>query len=213
METNCSNSQENQWIEMARSGDLDAFNQLILSHQDLAFRLASGILVDDASAADAVQAAFISAYHGIRNFRGQSFRGWLLRIVRNACIDELRRRKRHVLVPLEPQKSDGEEVESVKWLVDPGPSPEEWVMQQETRETIEDCLRALPDEMREVTILVDVEGLDYREAAEVLNIPLGTIKSRMARARARLQVALRAQRNELDWTNPIRSTAHAGAYI
>ncbi len=209
METNWTDSQENQWIEQALAGDMDAFNQLILAYQDMAFRLAVGILEDDASAADAVQVAFLSAYHGLKNFRSQTFRGWLLRIVRNACIDELRRRKRHPMLPLEPQQEDGEEMESARWLVDPGLSPEETVMQRETRARIDRCLRNLPDEMREVILLVDVEGLDYGEAAEALNVPLGTVKSRVARARARLQQMLRAQMREYSQPNTIRSSVMA----
>jgi RNA polymerase sigma-70 factor, ECF subfamily len=196
METNWTNSQENQWIEKAVAGDVDAFNQLILTYQDMAFRLAVRILEDDASAADAVQVAFLSAYHGLKNFRSQTFRGWLLRIVRNACIDELRRRRRHPLLALEPYTEEGEEMESARWLVDPGLSPEEWVMQRETRARIDRCLRNLPEEMREVILLVDVEGLDYVEAAEALNVPLGTVKSRVARARARLQIALHEYKKE-----------------
>jgi len=198
MEANSTSYQEDRWIELARAGDLDAFNQLIITYQDIAFRLAAGILEDDASASDALQTAFISAYRGIGSFRSQSFRGWLLCIVRNACLDELRRRKRHTLLPLEPENEDGEEVESARWLVDPGLSPEECVMQMEIRKRIEQCLRLLPEEMREVVVLIDVEGLDYGEAAEALKVPIGTIKSRIARARARLQIALSEYKKEPD---------------
>src|SRR5512138_1103328 len=95
--------QENQWIDMARKENLPAFNQLVLTYQDVLFRVALWMLNDEEGAADAVQAALLTAYQEISQFRNDTFRGWLLKMVRNACMDEFRRRKRHPEPPLEPQ--------------------------------------------------------------------------------------------------------------
>jgi RNA polymerase sigma-70 factor (ECF subfamily) len=116
----------------AQKGDLDAFNQLIFAYQELAFNIAYRILSDEASADDATQTAVISAYKNLKSFRGGSFRAWLMRIVKNACYDELRRLKRHPQVALEPVSSeDGDEIESPKWIEDDSPTPEDAVEMRE----------------------------------------------------------------------------------
>ena len=100
---------------MARAGDLPAFNQLVLSHQDAAFRIAKWMVNDEASAEDIVQTVFLAAYRRIGSFRSNNFRAWLLRMVHNACIDELRRRKRHPCLTLEPQDADNWTMEMAEW--------------------------------------------------------------------------------------------------
>lgn len=182
---------ENLWIAMARAGDLPAFNQLVLAHQDAAFRVARWIVQDDACAEDIVQTVFLTAYRRIGSFRGGKFRPWLLTMVRNACIDELRRRKRQPCLTLALQECDGESVKTAQWPIDAQQTPEETLIQHETWEWIEQCLRRLPEPMREAVILIDIEGLDYGEAANTLGIPLGTLKSRLGRARARMRGILR----------------------
>jgi len=183
--------QENKWIDMARAGDLPAFNQLVLSYQDAAFRFAKWMVSDDACAEDIVQTVCLAAYRGIASFRSNNFHAWLLRMIRNACIDELRRRKRHPCLALEPQDVDGEDVIMAQWPNDARQSPEETLIQHETWEWIEQCLRRLPEPMREVVILIDIESLNYAEAANTLGIPLGTVKSRLGRARTRMIDILR----------------------
>ncbi len=177
-------------IQDAQQGDLNAFNQLVLTYQDLAFNVAYRVMADAASADDATQDAFIAAYRKLDTYRGGSFKAWLLRIVTNACYDELRRRKRRPAVPLEPENSDGDVLESPQWLADDAPSPENQAEQQELELAIQHCLNALDDKFRTVVVLVDVEGLDYEVTAQALNSPLGTIKSRLARARQKLQECL-----------------------
>ena len=177
-------------IQAAQDGDLDSFNRLVLTYQDLVYSQAYRMTGDNAAASDTTQEAFISAFHHIRSFRGGSFRAWLLRIVTNACYDELRRRKRRPTVPLEPQDDAGEEIESPRWMEDPGETPEAHMDRAELNNAIQHCLEALPDEFRSAVILVDVQGLDYEEASNVLGKPLGTIKSRLARARLRLRDCL-----------------------
>ena len=125
-----------------------------------------------------------------RLIRGGSFKAWLLRIVTNACYDELRRRKRRPTTPLEPSNEYNEEIETPQWIADPGESPEELATRLELGETIQHCLDTLSIDFRTVIVLVDIQGMDYAEAAQVVGKPLGTIKSRLARARNGLRVCL-----------------------
>ena len=178
-------------IESAKHGDLDAFNRLVLAYQDLLYNQAYRMMGEHASADDATQDAFISAYRKLRSYRGGSFRAWLLRIVTNNCYDELRRRKRKPVTSLEPLNQDDEEIESPGWLADPSESPEDASARGELREAIHHCLEELPPDFRAVVVLVDIQGLDYAETAQVIGRPLGTVKSRLARARTRMQDCLR----------------------
>ena len=107
----------------------------------------------------------------------------MLRIVTNACYDELRRRKRRPTTPLEPTDQYNEEIESPYWIADPGESPEDTAARAELAEAIQHCLNQLSPDFRTVVVLVDVQGMDYAEAAEVVGKPLGTVKSRLSRAR------------------------------
>lgn len=177
-------------IHAAQKGELDAFNRLVLAYQDIVYNQALRMLDDEDAAADAAQDAFISAYRHIQDYRGGSFRAWLLRIVTNACYDFLRRRQRRPTISLEPLDDAGEEIESPHWLADNSNLPEEQAEQQELASAISNCLQGLPDEFRAAVILVDVQGLDYSEAAQSLGKPVGTIKSRLARARLRLRDCL-----------------------
>jgi len=177
-------------IRHAKKGDLTAFNKLVLQYQDMLYNTAYRILGDPALAADATQEAFISAFNKLKSYRGGSFKAWLLRIVTNACYNELRRQKRRPTTDLEPVTSDGEEIESPRWLADPSASPEEQLETAELDRAIQDCIEALPPDFRAVVVLTDIQGLDYKEAASALKKPLGTIKSRLARARLRLRDCL-----------------------
>jgi len=183
---------EVKMVAYALEGDLDAFNRLVLAYQDLAYNVAFRVTGERTSAEDAVQDAFISAYRKLKTFRGGSFKAWLLRIVTNACLDELRRQKRRPVVALQPPGiNDDEEIESPSWLEDPGESPEEAILREELSTAIQHCLDGLDDDFRVVVVLVDIQGMDYAEAAEAADTKLGTIKSRLARARAKLQECLR----------------------
>jgi RNA polymerase sigma-70 factor (ECF subfamily) len=177
-------------IQAAKTGDLDSFNRLVLVYQDMVYSHAYRIIGEEESADDATQTTFISAYNHINSFRGGSFKAWLLRIVTNACYDELRRRKRRPTVPLEPLDDTGEEVESAHWMVDPGDQPEDQIQRVELQRAIQHCLDRLPDEFRTTVVLVDIQGLDYFETSQAIGKPIGTIKSRLARARLRLRDCL-----------------------
>lgn len=178
-------------IQTAQNGDLDSFNTLILHYQDRVFNTALRILGDEDLAADAAQEAFISAFRSINSFRGGSFKAWLMRTVTNACYDELRRQKRRPTTPLEPDTNDGEEMDSPRWLADPSMTPAEKSEADELEHAIQHCLEALPTEFRTVVVMADLQGLDYTEVATAVSVPLGTIKSRLARARLRLRECLR----------------------
>jgi RNA polymerase sigma-70 factor (ECF subfamily) len=181
---------EQALIYAARQGDLDSFNRLVLAYQDIVYNQAYRVLGESQAADDAAQEAFISAYNHLHSYRGGSFRAWLLRIVTNSSYDELRRRKRRPTSPLEPIDDSGEEVESPHWIADPGEQPEDTVARAELSRAIQRCINELPPEFRSVVSLVDVQGMDYTEVAVVIGKPLGTVKSRLARARGRLRDCL-----------------------
>jgi len=181
----------------AQHGDLDSFNRLVLAYQDILYNTALRILGDDDLAADATQEAFISAFRSLNSYRGGSFKAWLMRTVTNACYDELRRQKRRPSVPLEPANDDDEEMESPRWLADSSMLPEEKLEAAELEHAIQHCLEALPVDFRTVVVLADIQGLDYSEVASSARVPLGTIKSRLARARLRLRECLQGFRELL----------------
>jgi RNA polymerase sigma-70 factor (ECF subfamily) len=181
---------EQALISDAQRGNLDAFNTLILHYQDSVFNTALRILGDDDLAADATQEAFVSAFKSISSFRGGSFKAWLMRTVTNACYDELRRQKRRPTTQLEPDTDDGEEMDSPRWLADPNMSPEQRIEADELEHALQHCLNNLPLEFKTVVVMADIQGMDYTEVAVAVHVPLGTIKSRLARARLRLRECL-----------------------
>lgn len=182
---------ETALIQAAQRGDLDSFNTLILRYQDMVFNTALRILGDEDAAQDAAQEAFISAFQSVASFRGGSFKAWIMRTVTNACYDELRRRKRRPAVRLESETSDGEEMDSPKWLADSSMTPEQRAEADELEHALQHCLDMLPADFRSVVVLADIQGMDYTEVATAVRVPLGTVKSRLARARLRLRECLR----------------------
>ncbi|MEW5988551.1 MAG: sigma-70 family RNA polymerase sigma factor [Chloroflexota bacterium] len=174
-------------IEQAQKGNVGAFNALVLRFQDAVYNVAYRIMGEPDAAADVTQDTFITAYHSLPTFRGGHFKAWLLRIATNACYDELRRRKRR------PQSSLDElteESESSFLLNDHTAGPEELQQQAELVQAIERCLGQLPDDQRVAAVLCDVEGYDYEEIARITSVSMGTVKSRLSRARARLRDCL-----------------------
>jgi RNA polymerase sigma-70 factor (ECF subfamily) len=193
-----------QWlVSDAQQGDLDAFNQLVLKYQDILYNHARWLVRDAGLAADLTQDAFIIAYRRLDGFRGGSFRAWLLRILNNTCIDELRRQKRRPTLRLEPADADGDEFESPTWIAGRSPSVEAQVEQLELRRTLHNAVQSLPVEFREAVLLIDVLEFDYREAAQTMGVPLGTVKSRVARARRRLQEQLALGGEPWEVENPV----------
>ena len=177
-------------IKQALQGDLQAFNAIVLDFQSLVYNQAYRLMGEYDAAEDATQEAFISVFQKLHTYRGGSFKSWLLRIVSNACYDEFRRRKRKPVTALKPEDQDGVELESPSWLEDHSEKPEEFVSRKELSRAIQICLDRLDFEFRSVVVLVDIQGMDYASAAEIAERPLGTIKSRLARARRSLQECL-----------------------
>jgi RNA polymerase sigma-70 factor (ECF subfamily) len=174
----------------SRADLVDMFNRLVLAHQDAAFSLAYYLLGDPDDADDAVQEAFIKAYRHFHLFRGNSFRSWLLAIIKNTCIDEIRRRKRRQIVSLSSGREDDERlVEESRFFAFPT-TPEQTYERYEEGQNIRKALSGLPPDQRTVVILVDIHGLQYEEAAEIMGVPLGTVKSRLSRARGQLMRTL-----------------------
>ena len=181
---------EEALVNLASNGDLDAFNQLVLHYQNLAYNHAYALLGDSDSAEDATQESFIKAFQALNRYRGGSFRSWLLKIVTNSAYDILRRSRRHPNQPLFPTDENGEEIESASWLVDSAASVQDAVEQNDLSMNIHKMLDELPQAYRTVLTLIDIHELDYVEAAEALKVPIGTVKSRLARARMQMKSKL-----------------------
>ncbi len=173
---------------------LEKYNQLVLEHQDAVFRQALWILGDEDAAADAAQETFLRAYRYLDRFNGGPFRPWVLKIATNYCLDQLRRWKRHATVSMEAHYENGEEIEVPSWLADPGLPVEKQVEVSELQARVQQAINRLPQNYRTAVILVDIQAMDYQEAASALGIHLGTFKSRLCRARSQLQKWLEADR-------------------
>lgn len=187
----CADNDEDALIRSAMHGDLEAFNRLVLAYKDRIYNQAYRLLGDSLAADDAAQETFIAAYQALPGYRGGSYRGWLSRIVTNKCLDELRGRKSRPTTSFDLYDAWGEEIESPAWCADPGETPEERLLRSELVKLLERCLERLSSEQRTTIVLVDVLGMDYAEVGEAMSCPLGTVKSRLARARAQMRRVLR----------------------
>ena len=188
---------ETTLIEAAQRGNMDAFNELVLKYQDMMYRISLRTVNDESAAQDATQNAMIQAFRNINSFRGGSFRSWLARVTVNASYDEMRRWRRQPSVSLEQVNDEGEEIESLPWMIDLSDGPEDQFNSFELRGALQACVKSLIPDYRLVVVLVDVEGMSYEEAARIANIPVGTVKSRLARARMQLRKTLQSYQNLL----------------
>jgi RNA polymerase sigma factor (sigma-70 family) len=184
---------EGALIAAAQKGDLDAFNQLVLDYQQLAYNLAYRILGNQDHAMDATQDAFLRGYRALYQFRGGSFKVWLLRIVSNCCYDQLRAMQRRPTTSIDDLLENDEHS---RIFEDPAESPEQHAERRELDALIQSGLDTLPADQREVVVLSDVDGMNYEEIAQVTAVSLGTVKSRLSRARAKLRQFF-ASRGEL----------------
>ena len=173
-------------LAAAQRGDLPAFNQIILHYQSLSYNIAYRLTNDSDVAADAVQDAFIKAYQRLSQYRGGSFKSWLLRIVTNTCYDALRAQKRRPTTPLDGEE-DEDDPEYDSRLIDSHERPEQYAMRQELAVALQKAISQLPPDQRTALVLSDVEGLDYQEIADATGAALGTVKSRLSRARAKVR--------------------------
>lgn len=174
-------------LAMAKTGDVDAFNRLVAIHQDAVYGFSLSLTRQPSLADDVAQETFIAAFRGIAKMRGSNVRGWLLRIARNKVYDHFRRQGRR------PETSVDNETSAFRErLTSDQPSPADVAMNSELRDAIEHCVGALSNEHREVVVLIDVQGLPYDDASEIAGVSVGTIKSRLNRARSRVRDCLRS---------------------
>jgi RNA polymerase sigma-70 factor, ECF subfamily len=186
---------EPELIARSKQGDLAAFNALVEQYQRTLYNLCLRMLGSSEAAEDAAQDAFIAAFRAIDRFRGGveasgrslGFRSWLFRIGVNACYDELRRRRSRPALSLDEPRGEGGRPPDI---ADRGPILDEVVQTAELGSLIQDGLSSLPSEQRLAVVLCDVQGMDYAEIAQVMGTSLGTVKSRINRARSRLRAFL-----------------------
>jgi len=178
---------ETALILSARQGDTQAFNQLVLNYQDRIYNLAARILGDTDAAEEITQNTFLTAYLNLPRFRNGSFRSWLYRIATNSCYDVYRRHKRYPVMSMENEGLAEEHIEPLDDFSSSIQLPEIELERHELALVVQRALNQLDMDQRAVVILVDQQEFDYQEAAQVLSIPVGTVKSRLARARLRLQ--------------------------
>jgi RNA polymerase sigma-70 factor (ECF subfamily) len=177
-------------IERARKGELDAFNHLVERYERPLYNLCLRMLSSPQSAEDATQEAFISAFRSLKSFRDGSFKSWLFRIGSNACYDELRKQKSRPWRSLDAPAGEDERTIEVP---DGDMTPEESAENVELGDVLKEAIASLPPDQRLAIILRDVQELDYEEIAEVTNTNLGTVKSRINRARSKLRDVLSAR--------------------
>ncbi len=192
---------ERRLISSAQRGDLEAFNQLVEQYERLVFAVALRLLRDYQHAEDVTQDAFLRAYSSLSQYRGGSFRAWLTRIATNRCYDLLRATQRQPAQSLDEQAFE----EEPRWSVEPLPDdPERLAMRTALGRRLDVALDLLPEDQRLVVLLYDVHGYDYEEIAQIAGISLGTVKSRLSRARARLRDLLKADKNSRELFDAVR---------
>ena len=179
-------------VGRSQAGDIGAFNAIVERYQSRVFNLAARILGDTASADDTAQETFISAYRAIGRFRGGSLQGWLLRIASNASKDLIRSRRRR-----REDSLDNLLLNPSFQVQERGETPEQHAIRGELRTELQRAILSIPEDQRTALVMVDVQGLSYDETAEAVGVSLGTIKSRLSRARARVRDSLMERRELL----------------
>lgn len=187
---------ERETVARAQGGDRGAFNQLVIRHQDAVYTLCYRLTGNAEDAADATQEAFLSAFRHIAEFRGGAFAGWLLRIASNACFDLHRYRRRRPATSLDapPPARDDAPTRDVE---DEAPGPEREALRGELADLIQAGLLELPEDQRLALVLCDQHGYDYQSIADVTAVELGTVKSRINRARRKMRDFLQRHRELL----------------
>ena len=176
-------------LDRARAGDAGAFDSLARSYERALYAHVARIIGPGADAEDVVQDAFISAWRSIASFQGTSFKAWLFRIARNRSIDLIRAHKRRAELPLDPPDADDGDT---SWAepVSAGPTLAEIAAGRETFAAVEAALALVPVEQRDALLLRDVEGFSYEEIASITTAEIGTVKSRIHRARVSVRNTL-----------------------
>lgn len=178
---------EKDLIAKAKQGDMQAFEALILKHEKIVYNVALRMMDHSEDAKDISQEVFLKAYRNIKNFDERAaFSTWLYRITYNTCIDEMRKRKGKQSYSLE-EEMENEEGSMQRQIADEGETPEESILREEQKSEIIQALESLSAEHKAAIILRDIKGLSYEEIAEILDLSLGTVKSRISRARNQLK--------------------------
>jgi len=183
--------EEKYWIERSRKGDLAAFDKLVRQYEKSVYNTAYRLSGSHDDASDIAQEAFIRAWNNLKSFRGDSaFSTWLYRIVTNVFLDD-RKRKR-----ARPHRSlddalDLDESSVQRQYEDPAPGPEAVAENEERRQILEQAIHTLPEAQRMMVVMYHAQGLAYEEIAEITQLPMGTVKSRLNRARLALRDRLR----------------------
>lgn len=176
---------ENELIRSVQNGSANAFEALVTENEAHIFKLCLRMTGNREDAADLTQEAFLKAYRSIASFRGDCrFSSWMIRIASNVCLDFLRSKSKKQTVPLTTENDDGEEAELD--IPDTAPLPEDRLLSGELKASISRGLERLSDEQRQILVLRELDGLSYDEIAGTLGIEVGTVKSRIFRARKRL---------------------------
>lgn len=177
--------QEAAIVRKVLGGDANAFETLVLEYEKNVYNIALRMTGNSEDAADMTQEAFIKAYNSLQSFRGDSkFSVWLYRIVSNVCLDFLRSKNRRPTVSLSVEDDDGEDAQLD--VADESQSPELLLDRKLTRESVRRGLDSLPPDYRQILLLREIQGLSYDEIAQALGLEVGTVKSRIFRARKRL---------------------------
>ncbi|MGI8424614.1 MAG: RNA polymerase sigma factor [Chloroflexota bacterium] len=189
---------ERETIARAQAGNRVAFNQLVIRHQDQVYTLCFRLTGNAEDAADATQEAFLSAFKHVADYRGGAFTAWLLRIASNACHDLHRYRKRRPAASLDASPDGGAEDESAsRDIPDESPGPETETLRGELTGVLQQGLLALPEDQRLAVVLCDQYGYDYQSIADLTDAELGTVKSRINRARRKMRDFLHPHRELL----------------
>ncbi len=184
-------------LEKAKSGDIAAFEELIDAYQKKVFNLALRIIGNYDDAADLAQETFVRIYKAISNFKEQSsFSTWVYRITTNVCLDEIRKRKNKKVVSLD-EDIHMEDGDMKRQVVSDDPGPDEAAEREEVRRVVNNAINKLPEDQRAVITMRDLHGMSYEEIAQVLDLPGGTVKSRINRARLALKNLLSTERELL----------------
>jgi len=192
--------EETEWIKAFLAGDRSAFDRLVLSHKDRVFNVCYRMLGNHEDADDCAQETFLKVYRSLKDFRFDAgFSTWLFAIAVNTCKNRLNsaeyRRRRKMVPIVDPPPDDAERGQTVCDLADPGPSPLDLLTQKERERLLQNAIDALAPDARAVVVLRDVEGLSYDEIVLATGYNMGTLKSKLARARRHLREKLREKSN------------------
>ena len=196
--------EESRIVQKVLRGDVNAFEKLVLEYEKNVYNIALRMTGNAEDASDMTQEAFIKAYNSLQSFRGDSkFSVWIYRIATNVCLDFLRSKSRRPTVSLSVEDNDGEEVQLD--VADESQSPELLLDRQMTRESVRRGLETLSPEYRQILLLREIQGLSYDEISQALGLEVGTVKSRIFRARKKLCAFLLQDGNIPEFTSSLRT--------